>query len=104
MIDSSKYKNIIFDLGGVLLNIDYRILINEFAKIGIDGFENFFSQAKQKELFDKYEKGLISSQEMRNTLKQFCLPGTTDTEIDIAWNSMLLDFPKERLELLNYFK
>jgi epoxide hydrolase-like predicted phosphatase len=103
-INSNKIKNIIFDLGGVIINIDYALLIEAFSKIGLPHFEAYFSQKEQKKLFDRYEKGMISSQDFRDELKKQCNPGTSDADIDAAWNSMLLDLPKERLDLLLYSK
>lgn len=99
-IQSKNIKNIIFDLGGVIINIDYSLLIDAFSKIGLPHFEAYFSQKEQKKLFDIYEKGLISSQSFRDELKKQCKPGTTNEEIDAAWNAMLLDLPLQRLDLL----
>jgi glucose-1-phosphatase len=103
-IAANKYKNIIFDLGGVVLNIDYMLAVKAFNELGLLGFESFFSQAQQKQLFDLYEKGQISSADFRNELKKYCKTGVDDTTIDAAWNAMLLDLPKERLELLQRYK
>lgn len=100
VINPNKIKNIIFDLGGVIINIDYALLIEAFSKIGLPHFEAYFSQKEQKKLFDLYEKGMISSQDFREELKKQCKPGTTDAEIDTAWNAMLLDLSKERLDVL----
>ena len=97
---SNNYKNIIFDFGGVILNIDYMLTVAAFQKIGIPNFETFFSQAQQTELFNLYEKGKISSQELRNQLKTYCVEHTDDKTINSAWNTMLLDLPAERLNLL----
>ena len=52
---NSDIKNIIFDLGGVILNIDYNLTIKEFKKLGINNFENIFSQFKQSNFSDKFE-------------------------------------------------
>ena len=103
-IITGKIKNIIFDLGGVIINIDYSLLIEAFSKMGLPHFEAYFSQKEQKNLFDLYEKGLISSQDFREVLKKQCKPGTSDDDIDNAWNAMLLDLPKERLELFMNIK
>ena len=72
--------------------------------MGLPHFEAYFSQKEQKNLFDLYEKGLISSQDFREVLKKQCKPGTSDDDIDNAWNAMLLDLPKERLELFMNIK
>lgn len=93
-------KNIIFDLGGVILNIDYNLTSNSFKKLGIRDFDLLYSQAKQNNLFDDFETGKISSDEFRSYIKQF-IPNCSDKNIDDAWNAMLLDLPKDRLNLLN---
>jgi epoxide hydrolase-like predicted phosphatase len=103
-ITANKYKNIIFDLGGVLLNIDYTLAVKAFSKLGLAGFDSFFSQAQQKQLFDLYEKGQISSPDFRNEIKTHCKNSITDQAINEAWNAMLLDLPQERLHLLKQFQ
>jgi FMN phosphatase YigB (HAD superfamily) len=103
-LDKTKYKNIIFDLGGVILNIDYTLLINAFSNIELQHFEEHYSKAQQEHFFDLYEKGLISSQDFREQLKKYCAPETTNFEIDQAWNAMLLDLPSERIDLLKKLK
>lgn len=93
-------KNIVLDLGGVLLNIDYYKTIEAFKQLGIPNFEELFTQAKQEHLFDKYESGLINSDDFIEGLKKK-LPSTiSEEEIKSAWNAMLLDFPDERLKFL----
>lgn len=91
---------IIFDLGGVILNIDYQLPIKAFQKLGIDDFANHFSQAKQSGLLDDYETGSISSEDFISELRRYVKPETTDMQIISAWNSILLDLPEERLFIL----
>jgi putative hydrolase of the HAD superfamily len=94
------YKNIIFDLGGVILNIDYQRTISAFQNLGIKDFEAKYSQLQQADLFDEYERGEISSETFRNRIRNVFNSPISDSEIDEAWNAMLMDLPKERLELL----
>ena len=58
----SEIKNIIFDLGGVILNLNYQATTYAFEKLGVQNFENLYNQKKQTELFNKFEKGLISTE------------------------------------------
>ena len=102
-IDAS-IKNIIFDFGGVILNIDYTLTEKAFASLGLTDFDRIYSQATQKELFDKLEKGQISPEIFRTEIRKFIRDGITDTQIDEAWNAMLLDLPAERVELLDKLK
>lgn len=100
MTGLENIKNIIFDLGGVILNIDYLITLEEFKKLGIANIEELFTQAKQNDLFDAYESGQISSQAFINGVKEYLPADISPNQIVRAWNAMLLDLPQERLDLL----
>lgn len=97
-------KNIIFDLGGVILNIDYHLTINAFTALGIPNFKEIFSQAAQNNLFDRLDKGQVSEQGFLSEIKALVGDHITDADILNAWNSMLLDLPKERIALLEQLK
>ena len=102
-------KNIIFDQGGILLNVKYQLTSQAFQALGAKNFDELYSQKKQHQLFDLYDKGQISSDEFRKELKVLLnLPKLSDDEFDIAWNAMLLDIPIRRLHYIaelkeNYF-
>ena len=97
----NSFDAIIFDLGGVIINLDYQLTIEAFKKLGIDNFEEMYTQAKQNNLFDDYETGKISSQHFINSLLPFLPSGTSANKVVHAWNAMILDFPSKRLELLD---
>jgi putative hydrolase of the HAD superfamily len=103
-INIHNFKNIIFDLGGVIVNIDYSLTTTAFSKLGLQDFDTLFSQAKQSQLFDLYEKGLISSPDFRMEMKKYLGNHPDDAAIDYAWNAMLLDVPAQRLQLLEKTK
>ncbi|MBL7771296.1 MAG: HAD family phosphatase [Chitinophagaceae bacterium] len=90
-------KHIIFDLGGVILNIDYQKPIQAFADLGI---HTLYSKAAQSTLFDELETGRISGDDFLNNLVKMAQKGTTPQQIKQAWNSIILDFPIRRLQLL----
>lgn len=100
MIELRGIKNIIFDLGGVILNIDYQLTINEFKKLGITHFEEIFSQFKQSTLSDDFETGKISEKEFWEGIKKMSGVEFSFQEFLSAWNALLLDLPKKRIELL----
>ena len=93
-------KILLFDMGGVLLNINYQLTINAFEKLGIDNFDQMYSQADQSGLFDKIEKGEISSFEFINGLLDYLPKTCSANNVVHAWNAMLLNFPIERLTFL----
>ena len=94
-------KNIIFDLGGVILNIDYNKTAEAFKKLGLKNFDELYSQSKQNHIFDNLEIGKLSANGFRNYIRKN-VPHLTlsDQSIDSAWNAMLLDLPKERIQIL----
>ena len=97
----NSIKAIIFDLGGVILNLDYAKTATAFKKIGAVNFDTLYSQAKQAELFNAFEKGAISSSAFRSSLKNQLSFSASNMRFDAAWNAMLLDLPKNRLQLIN---
>lgn len=99
MINNSK-EAIIFDLGGVLLNLDYDLTEKAFISLGMPNFGESYSQLQQTQLFDRYEIGEISSFHFVNRLLDLLPQGTTANQVVHAWDSMILDFPVKRLEEL----
>ncbi|OYT10946.1 MAG: hypothetical protein B6I18_06415 [Bacteroidetes bacterium 4572_112] len=93
-------KNIIFDLGGVILNIDFDKAANAFKELGIKNFEDLYSRATQSNLFVDLELGRISDKQFYGAMRELCGINLSDEQIKTAWNSLLLDFPQNRLELL----
>ena len=93
-------KNIIFDLGGVLLDIDLKKSISAFEKLGIENFEEMFSQFRADELFGKLETGMLNEHEFYSAIKKRTKVNITDKEITNAWNALILDFRTESLDFL----
>ena len=100
----SEIKNLLLDLGGVVLNVDYHKMVDVFKEYGIMDFDKHFTQAKQVEIIDKFEEGKCSVEEFRNGIRDLVNVNLTDEQIDNAWFSMILDLPKERIELIGLLK
>lgn len=62
-------KNVIFDFGGVLLNLDFNRTFRAFEDLGFADFEKQFSQYTADPLFRKIEKGLITPGEFYDGLR-----------------------------------
>ena len=93
-------KNIIFDLGGVILDLDFKQTFEAFDRLGAHHLEQWYSQNKQDPLFDQFDVGKITPSQFRKTLMQKLNITASDIAFDQAWNAMLLDLPKERLDLI----
>lgn len=99
-----QIKNIIFDLGGVIINLDIPKTISEFNKLSNQPFESIYNQLQQTPVFDLFDKGQITEKDFFIELKKALQNDVTDEALLFAWNAMLLDFPKHRLELLSKLK
>jgi len=97
-------RHIIFDLGGVLLNIDYKLTEEAFVRLGIKNFPEMYSQLRQSTLFDDFETGAISSEAFAAALQEAAGMAIAGQDIINAWNAMLLDFPLRRLQILQQLR
>jgi len=93
-------NSIIFDLGGVIFNIDYNLTATAFKELGLQQFDSLYSKKKQDHFFDNFEKGKLSVEDFRNEVKSYLPESVTDTQIDLAWNAMLIGIPEGRTEWL----
>ena len=93
-------KNIIFDLGGVILPIDISRTTEAYRQLGISNIEQFFALGHADSFFKEYEKGSISDHEFINGVKQLIEDPVTDEVVIDAWNALLLDFPEDRIDFL----
>jgi len=96
----NKITSVLFDLGGVVLNLDYQRTIQAFKSLGGSDFEARYSKAAQSDLFDLFETGKIDENEFRLGICKMLGKQVSDAEIDAAWNAMLLDLPFERIRFL----
>lgn len=98
-----KCKAIIFDLGAVILNINYQNTIDEFTKLGVNNAATFYSKKVQTNLFNQIETGMISSDEFLKALQKETKNANIN-QVEKAWNAMLLDLPEERVHLIKKLK
>jgi len=94
------YKAILFDLGGVLIDIDYQATEQAFVKLGVQDFSARYTQFAQEDLFDLFETGQISPQHFINKLLPITTPGTSPNQVYAAWNEMLGFFPPDKIQFL----
>ena len=104
MNDVKELKCIIFDLGGVIVDLDWNKCVRSFDEIGILHMDQFISTTLQKDFILDFELGLISEDEFRAGLRQFATKEVTDEQINWAWNSLLVGILPKKLEMLKKLK
>lgn len=92
----SAISAIIFDLGGVILNLNQDLTLRAFQRLGADLDAINYSSP----IFTDFETGKIDAAQFRAGLKSVLKNQVSDEEIDRAWNAMLLDLPKQRLSTI----
>lgn len=102
--DLSGIKNIIFDFGQVLLNIDPNLSAKAFMKLGIRDGVDFWGSRAGSDLLIGLEKGIITPDEFRKNALGMLVPGVTHQQVTEAWNALLLDMPVRRVEKLKSLK
>ena len=93
-------KNIVFDLGGVLVDLDFKNAINGLQQAGFANVKEQLQAFDQDGIFQKFELGEINADEFRTAIRENSTVTLTDEEVDALWNSMLLEVPRKKLELI----
>lgn len=94
-------NNIIFDLGGVILDLGFDKMVKRFEELGISNFEQYFNPKTANDLFYRQEIGEISDQEFFDGFRKLTSSNLTNSKIENAWNLMLTDFVPERMNVLD---
>ncbi|MCM1029721.1 MAG: HAD family phosphatase [Pseudoflavonifractor sp.] len=93
-------KNLLFDLGGVIMEICRQDCIDAFRKLGMDRPEDFLGEYVQAGPFMGIENGSMSPSQFRDSLRPKLRSGVTDIEIDTAFMKFLIGIPVSRLRAL----
>jgi putative hydrolase of the HAD superfamily len=98
---TAKIRNLIFDLGGVLLDLDFDAPFRHFRKLNRN---ESFGDPKillHDPVFIGFETGAVSPEDFRSRLRHLLNnPNATNVELDHAWCSMLKEVPSEKVALL----
>jgi putative hydrolase of the HAD superfamily len=100
MKDKNAIKNLLFDFGGVIINIDHQRVEKAFMNLGVGNFDELYSKAQQSHLFIDLEKGFIEPGEFREGLRKISGLSISDELLDLTWNEIIGDYPPDRIDLL----
>ncbi|RLD88150.1 MAG: HAD family phosphatase [Bacteroidetes bacterium] len=98
------FKTIIFDFGGVVIDIDPQLTINAFDKLGMTDSGTFLQPDFINNVIRKFERGILTPEAFRDKVRARANTDFTDQEIDDAWNALLFDIPAERIEVIEGLK
>lgn len=93
-------KNLLFDLGGVIIDIQRSRCADSFRKLGMENPDGFLGEYSQSGPFGDLESGKITAGEFHAILRPLLAPDVTDGQIDAAFNDFLIGIPQARLDAL----
>ena len=99
-----KYTTIIFDLGGVIINLKKQNCIDAFKALGYSSVDEMLGEYKQGGEFLALEEGHLTPEEWRECVRKNIPSPVTDEQIDAAFNAFLVDIPVEKLKMLRSLK
>jgi HAD superfamily hydrolase (TIGR01509 family) len=97
-------KNIIFDLGGVIMDIEVKQTMQAFSRLGLKNIHEYFGHGFAASFFSDHEAGRISDEDFLKEIKKLLTTEVSYNELTEAWNALLLRFPTERIALLKELK
>lgn len=100
MAKPPNIKNILFDLGGVILDINIQATLKKFYELGFPAQLMQYPHSMNTDLFFKYETGKMKVEQFRDEIRKVSGVDVSDEIFDEAWNSMLVRIPIERTKLL----
>ena len=106
-MEMKQFRNIstlIFDFGGVIVNLDLPQCIQNLKNLGLGDVEKYLSNFGQSGFFLKWESGELTIEEFRTEIRKLTSNELTDKQIDDAWCSFLTDIPAEKIEVLKLLR
>ena len=100
MEQAVNFKNILFDLGGVILDINIQATLKRFYELGFPPELLQYPESMQTDVFFKYQTGKLDTEQFRDEIRNATGVKMSDEVFDEAWNAMLVGIPKERTDLL----
>lgn len=93
-------RNLLFDLGGVIIDIERQRCVDAFKALGLENAESYFGDYAQTGIFMAIEDGSINVDEFHAALHEKLPAGVTDYQIDTAFQKFIVGIPAHRLKAL----
>jgi putative hydrolase of the HAD superfamily len=93
-------KNIVFDLGGVILTLDRDKSVKRYQEIGLDSAGELLDPYHQKGIFLALEEGRVTKEEFYEELRKICGKNISASDMDDALQQFITDVPAYKLEML----
>ena len=99
-----KIRNLLFDLGGVIIDIERQRCVDAFEALGLPDAASYFGDYAQTGIFMGIEDGSVTTDEFHAALRDKLPAGTSDYQIDTAFQKFIVGIPLHRLEALRQLR
>jgi putative hydrolase of the HAD superfamily len=103
-MDLTGIKNIIFDLGGVIITLEREEAVRRFIEAGLKNAEELLDPYHQKGIFLELEEGKLSQKDFYDAVRKEAGQYISNEAIDYGWLGFLKDVPEYKLQMLEDLK
>jgi putative hydrolase of the HAD superfamily len=96
----STIKNIVFDLGGVIIDLDITCSMQRFEALGIKNIHEILDAYEQRGVFLAFERGELDMQGFCHALSQYAGKRLSEEEVRYAWLGFIVDVPQYKLDYI----
>ena len=100
----SEIKNLLFDLGGVIVDIDRDRCVKAYTEAGMPDADEMLGVYKQSGIFLQLEEGKVTPQQFRDEMRKHFVSNVSDAVIDDCFKQFLLGIPVQRLRALEQLR
>lgn len=104
MAQTNVIRNIIFDLGGVVIDIDLNRTFLQMAELGIDNMAEYVTRYGGNGFAESFQTGKMTDDEFIAKVQQLSTRTISRAQIEMAWNAMILDYEPDRIDQLKALK
>jgi putative hydrolase of the HAD superfamily len=99
-MSKSPIKNLIFDFGGVIIDIHPMTYVEEMLKLGNTNVSEMHESFIREKVYRRFETGALSADEFRDLIRANLPNHATNAQIDHAWNLIIGEIPGHRMDFL----
>jgi len=93
-------KNIVFDLGGVLITLDRDKAVERFIEVGFEHVSELLNAYHQKGIFLELEEGKLSEKDFYDAFRKEAGRFVSDETIKSGWMSFMKEVPEYKMVML----